>query len=407
MPDARLWAIGSGALEHDILKDSRNSLLIPYTSTHVGNKRCRAGAGSLVFDSIFPRRYTVAHFHAFDSFLDIKAASSFHLTLRIRATVFALSILMNSQPPASFPAEESSAAQASEIPAASETQSTELPNVPVEPASGEPAVVEPAVVEPASGEKKRGDLSARMKTAFHSPPHSEAPRAKHEQPAVHTGDAVALAQPFPIALRNSLAFAFSAILSPYLVIPVGTFVIVASQPSKSRGQFLLWTALSILFSTVIPALYVVIQIMRGKITDVHVMEREQRGGPFLIAVVSSAIGAWILYHIGAPPQVWGIGAVLLFNGVVLSWITSFWKISMHVAVLSATVLAAIIMVPGVRWWSLVWMIPALMWARATRGRHSLWQGIAGCTVSCGVTGAVFYLVPRLWPLLKHTIERLT
>ncbi len=253
-----------------------------------------------------------------------------------------------------------------------------------------------------------------MKAAIQNAPQKEAPRASHEQPAplfvpvaaTETGASVALPQPFPIALRNSLAFAFSAILSPYLVIPVGTFVIVASQQDKKR-QFLLWTALSILFSTVIPALYVVIQIVRGKITDVHVMEREQRGGPFLVAVVSSAVGAWILYHIGAPPQVWGIGVVLLFNGIVLSWITSFWKISMHVAVLSATVLAAIIMIQGVPWWSLVWMIPALMWARATRGRHSLWQGIAGCGVSCAITGAVFYLVPRLWPLVERAIDRFT
>lgn len=296
---------------------------------------------------------------------------------------------MNSSPAAPAPAEESRVASATTSASTTASQAAEE-----------------------ASDAAKSNFSSRLKSAIHNAPQDAAPRASHEQAmtpsqVAEPGASVALPQPFSIALRNSLAFALSALLSPYLVIPVGTFVIVASQPSKSRAQFLLWTALSILFSTVIPALYVVIQIARGKITDVHVMEREQRGGPFLVAVVSSAIGAFILYRMKAPPTVWGIGVVLLFNGVVLSWITSFWKISMHVAVLSATVMAAIIMVPGVQWWSLVWMIPALMWARATRGRHSLWQGIAGCTVSCGITGAVFYLVPRLWPLLQRTIERLT
>lgn len=204
-------------------------------------------------------------------------------------------------------------------------------------------------------------------------------------------------------LLDSLAFALSAILSPYLVIPFGTVGIVATRAS-GRHDFVLWTFLSIFFSTIVPALYVVIQIMRGKITDVHVMEREQRGGPFLVAVISVAIGAFALKTIGAPAVVWGIGLVLLVNGLVLLWITKFWKISMHVSVLTSVVIASIILIPSVSIWSLVWMIPALMWARATRGRHSPWQGVAGCLVSGALTFGVFAAV-RLWPMVQVAVQR--
>jgi hypothetical protein len=204
-------------------------------------------------------------------------------------------------------------------------------------------------------------------------------------------------------LLDSLAFAFSAILSPYLVIPVGTVGIVATQASGRRA-FVLWTFLSVFFSTIVPALYVVIQIMRGKISDVHVMEREQRGGPFLIAVISVAIGAFVLKMIGAPAVVWGIGLVLLVNGLVLSWITNFWKISMHVSVLTSVVIASIILIPDVGFWRLVWMIPALMWARAMRGRHSPWQGVAGCLVSGALTFGVFAAV-QLWPMVEGAVHR--
>lgn len=203
---------------------------------------------------------------------------------------------------------------------------------------------------------------------------------------------------------DSLAFALSAILSPYLVIPFGTVGIVATQ-ARGRRDFVLWTFLSVFFSTIVPALYVLVQIVRGKITDVHVMEREQRGGPFLVAVVSVAVGAFVLRAIGAPAVVWGIGLVLLVNGLVLSWITKFWKISMHVSVLTSVVIACIILIPKVNFWSLAWMIPALMWARAMRGRHSPWQGIGGFLVSGALTLGVFAFV-KLWPMVEGAVHRL-
>jgi hypothetical protein len=95
----------------------------------------------------------------------------------------------------------------------------------------------------------------------------------------------------------------------------------------------------------------------------------------------------------------------MLNGIILSWITTFWKISMHVAVLSAAVLSLLILVPGLNPWSLVWMVPALMWARATRGRHSLWQGLAGCGVSCAITGGAFASI-RQWYLVEGMFHRL-
>lgn len=228
-------------------------------------------------------------------------------------------------------------------------------------------------------------------------------RPEMEEGAMEEGAAVVVRQPWTVAVYQSIAFAFSALLSPYLVIPFGTAGIVASQPD-SLPHLLKWTGLSIFFSTVVPALYVIAQIMRGKITDVHVMEREQRGGPFGVAIISSAVGAAVLYWMGAPNLVWGMAVVLAANGVILFSITTVWKISMHVAVLSATVLAAIIAVPDIGWPRLAWMIPALIWARVTRGRHSIWQGVAGCAIASLVTAGVFFSISD-WPLMLRALRR--
>jgi hypothetical protein len=215
-------------------------------------------------------------------------------------------------------------------------------------------------------------------------------------------------QPKSARIVQSVAFALSALLSPYLVTPIGTVAIVASVPVSAR-EWMIWTLLSVFFSTIIPALFVLVQVWRGKITDIHVMEREQRSGPFLVAILSAAVGALVLRGLGADVRVWGIGVVLAANGLVLFWISSHWKISMHVAVLSATILAASIMIEGVSLWTLAWMVPVLIWARMTRGRHSLWQGIGGCVVSTLLTVAILRLlyapyVADFWPHFFRRLE---
>ncbi len=210
--------------------------------------------------------------------------------------------------------------------------------------------------------------------------------------------------PWPARLYHGLAFFLSAILSPYVVIPVGTVGIVYAR--SSPAQTLLWTSISVFFSTFVPVFYVVFQVWRGKITDVHVMEREQRGGPFLVAIFSSLFAALVLWKLRAPVSVWGLTLILALNGIVLYAITWVYKISMHVSVLSATVLAAVTLHTGLNPWALLWLIPALVWARSARHRHTVWQGLAGCLVACLITGSTLYAL-GLGKRITEAITRAT
>src|SRR5687768_16042242 len=148
---------------------------------------------------------------------------------------------------------------------------------------------------------------------------SLAPPATPETSVTELPETVPAAVPVPmsplIRVYHGAAFGLSAVLSPYLVIPVGTVGIVSSQELSRQGLFR-WTFLSIFFSTIVPALYVLWQVVRGRISDVHVMEREQRGGPFLVAIFSAALGAWVMKISGAPLPVWSLGVVLAVNGMV-------------------------------------------------------------------------------------------
>lgn len=207
----------------------------------------------------------------------------------------------------------------------------------------------------------------------------------------------------PARIKRGASFGLSAVLSPYIVLPVGTAAIIGSL-AANRRDWLTYAAISVFFSTILPALFVIMQVKRGKITDVHIMDRSQRGAPFWVAIASSAVGAVVLKLMGATMEIWSISAVLALNGMILTWITSFWKISMHVAVLTATVTAALMMIPEVQAPPLLLLIPALMWARVTRGRHTIWQGVAGASLSAFITALCFFGLRFIYdPATRKTV----
>ena len=207
----------------------------------------------------------------------------------------------------------------------------------------------------------------------------------------------------PRTLAGVVAFALSAVLSPYLVIPIGSLGIIYARSDSDK--FWIWAAISIFFSTALPVLYVLLGMARGTISDVHVMERNQRGGPFAVAILGGFFGAYVLHRMGAPVSVWGLSLLLSINGLVIGIITTFTKISVHVSVLSSTVLCAVILHPELNPHWLLWMIPALIWARTKRGRHSVWQGVGGALVTIFVTSATIYAL-NLGPRLTQFVNNL-
>jgi hypothetical protein len=195
------------------------------------------------------------------------------------------------------------------------------------------------------------------------------------------------------SVPNALAFMLSAVLSPYLVILFGTAGIVYARSEPEN--FWTYLTISIFFSTILPALYVVYGIKKGFISDVHVMEREQRGGPFAVAIAGGFLSALILFLIGSPASVWTLSLIMSVNGIVIWLITFKTKISVHVSVLAATVLGASILHPNVKPLYIVWLVPALMWARWYRRRHTIWQGLGGAITASVITSLIIMCVPQL------------
>jgi len=61
-------------------------------------------------------------------------------------------------------------------------------------------------------------------------------------------------------------------------------IVVAWRYSPTTGDALKWSLLGILFAPVVPVLYLLRQLRRGKVTDHHVRRREQRAGIILFTL---------------------------------------------------------------------------------------------------------------------------
>lgn len=196
------------------------------------------------------------------------------------------------------------------------------------------------------------------------------------------------------SFRDRLAFLISALASPFLILPAFTLALTARLSGGRWGLLLLWTAVAAFFTTVIPFLYIAIGVRAGWITDLHVMRRDQRSRPFVAALVSSAVGTAVLHWIGAPLPLVVLGVGIVANGIVFALITLRWKISMHPSVFTACVLCCTFMI-NTGWAWLLFFVPAIIWARIQRTRHSAAQGIAAVLVSAlvtiGVLGSFGYL----------------
>jgi membrane-associated phospholipid phosphatase len=131
-------------------------------------------------------------------------------------------------------------------------------------------------------------------------------------------------------------------------------------------------------------------VRSGRYTDHHLREREQRAVPLGLAALSVATGVVVLLVAGAPREITALQVAVLVTVAVSTAITLAWKVSFHVAVVSAA--AAVLTLLGGPWWALSWLaVPVVGWARLVLRAHTAAQVLAGLVVGAGVSTAVLLL----------------
>ena len=184
------------------------------------------------------------------------------------------------------------------------------------------------------------------------------------------------------------AFGISAIFSPYIM-AVFFIVLLTYNYADDLSQFLPWVLTFLIFGTIIPGFYVLWLIEAGKIRDIHIPELKERRIPFLIAGISSVVGAVLLMSLGAAKAVIVMAVTYSVNALVVALITQYWKISIHMTMLTSIITVAVIVFGPVYAWFYFLLVP-LAWSRVHRKKHTLLQVTVGAVLSFLLTGLVFW-----------------
>jgi membrane-associated phospholipid phosphatase len=181
--------------------------------------------------------------------------------------------------------------------------------------------------------------------------------------------------------RMQFARYVSIIFSPITISLPAIFLVMLYHQEPSS---LFFAAITVLFLSIGPMLYILVGVSLGKFSDIDISIRSQRLGPFLFGITSSLIGFFILQLNNAPKNLESVLLIASTIGFILMIITFWWKISMHAAGLSGTVTFLAILYGKI-------VLPAFLlvllvcWSRVVLKRHTAAQVIAGAVLTAAIT----------------------
>src|SRR2546423_424200 len=123
-------------------------------------------------------------------------------------------------------------------------------------------------------------------------------------------------QPYPRLARLA-----TEILAPSPTAAV-LLLLVAWHSAPTAAEAVRWGILAALFASFMPFLYIVRGVRRGRLTDHHVGDREQRRAPLLVGIASILVGLALLRLWGAPRDLVAVVAVLAV-GLMSSLLVTF------------------------------------------------------------------------------------
>jgi membrane-associated phospholipid phosphatase len=172
----------------------------------------------------------------------------------------------------------------------------------------------------------------------------------------------------------------SAVMSPPLMITAGLLYL-----SRRLGaEALPWALFQIVIAIFIPVLFIVVQVQRGAITDIHMRLREQRIAPLALTLALALMGWAVMYIYDAPAAFIVFGGIAVLQGGFMLLMTLRWKISGHSMAIASL---AVFMVGMLGWPAAPALaaIPLVAWARISLDRHSLMQTVVGTAAGVAFT----------------------
>lgn len=152
-----------------------------------------------------------------------------------------------------------------------------------------------------------------------------------------------------------------------------------------------WGLFGATFAAVIPVLFIKFGIRRGTWADRHLGVKQQRLVVMVFIIGSVVTGTLLMGFLGAPSAMVALIAAMVTTLVVLMVITTAWKVSVHAAVSSGSVI--ILTLTYGPWLLALYPVVALVgWSRIALKDHTPAQVVAGTALGALVAGATFALL---------------
>ena len=157
---------------------------------------------------------------------------------------------------------------------------------------------------------------------------------------------------------------------------------------SARTLGLEWAILTLLIVTGIPLTYLLIGLKRGWVSDMELSRREERPRFILVSLSSDVLALLVLRLFRGPHLLTVIVLTYFCLAIVIFSISSFWKISMHMAGVSGFSTALVFVFGAPALWAFISLL-LVAWARLHRRKHTVPQLIAGTLAGVLVTVLVF------------------
>ncbi len=189
----------------------------------------------------------------------------------------------------------------------------------------------------------------------------------------------------------SWARLISDVFSPPVVWAFMVFP-VAFKYAETASSAWMWSLLYVGLLCAAPVAYIAVMVRMGRISDIHIENRNERLLPYLFTLLCALFGWWLMRALGAPAV---LPLLLIFSMIqilVMALITLVWQISMHAMSIAGAVVAltiifgtsyAVISLP------LIVIVGA---ARIDMKRHTVMQVVAGTLLGALLPIAVVFLL---------------
>jgi hypothetical protein len=177
-----------------------------------------------------------------------------------------------------------------------------------------------------------------------------------------------------------------SILFDSSVLSIPIFLAIGWLDSQTIG--LAWAVMILIIVTGIPLAYILIGRRKGWVSDFEISQRGQRPRFILVSLSSDLLATLILSVFHGPHLLRVIVLAYLFLGMTMMTISSFWKVSLHMAGVGGFSTALVILFGAPAWVAFL-SLPLVAWARYQRKKHSLPQLAAGAIAGITITALVF------------------